>query len=122
MLGKRRVGTARAARVDQVGSIARCKAVHIGGQAKVVAAADRRRNLGGKERRALGRGFILPLRRRLDRHVIGAMRRRPPRPGGLKRDGLAAQQVQHIYDAMLGQRQLTLGDKTAAGKVVRRRT
>ena len=50
------------------------------------------------------------------------MRRRPPRPGGLKRDGLAAQQVQHIYDAMLGQRQLTLGDKTAAGKVVRRRT
>ena len=50
------------------------------------------------------------------------MRRRPPRPGGLKRNALAAQQVQHIYDAMLGQRQLTLGDKTAAGKVVRRRT
>ena len=50
------------------------------------------------------------------------MRRRPPRPGGLKRDGLTAQQVQHIYDAMLGQRQLTLGDKTTAGKVVRRRT
>ena len=50
------------------------------------------------------------------------MRRRPPRPSGLKGDGLAAQQVQHIYDAMLGQRQLTLGDKTAAGKVVRRRT
>ena len=49
------------------------------------------------------------------------MRRRPPRPSGLKGDGLAAQQVQHIYDAMLGQRQLTLGDKTAACKIVRRR-
>ena len=50
------------------------------------------------------------------------MRRRSPRPGGLKGNGPATQQVQHVYDVMLGQRQLTLGDKAAACKIVRRRT
>ena len=122
MLSKCSVGTARAARVNQVGGIARRKAVHIGGQAQVIATTSRRRDFGGKQRWALSGCLVLPLRRQLNRHVVGAMRRHPPRPGGLKGDGLAAQQVQHIYDAMLGQRQLTLGNKTAAGKVVRRRT
>ena len=102
MLGECRVGTARTARVDQIGGIARGKAVHIGGQTQVVAASGCRRDLGGKERRTLGGRFILPLRRRLNRHVVGAMRRRPPRPGGLKGNGPAAQQVQHVYDVMLG--------------------
>ena len=122
MLSKCSVGTARAARVNQVGGIARRKAVHIGGQAQVIATTSRRRDFGGKQRWALSGCLVLPLRRQLNRHVVGAMRRHPPRPGGLKGDGLAAQQVQHIYDAMLGQRQLTLGNKTTAGKVVRRRT
>ena len=122
MLGKRHIGAARTASVDQIGNVARSKAVCIGRQAQIVAATSRRRDFGGKERWALRQCLVLPFRRHLNRHVIGAMRRRPPRPGGLKRDGLAAQQVQHIYDAMLGQRQLTLGDKTTAGKVVRRRT
>ncbi len=122
MLGKRHIGAARTAGVDQISYVARSKAVCIGRQAQIVATTSRRRDFGGKERWALSGRLVLPLRRQLNRHVIGAMRRRPPRPGGLKRDGLAAQQVQHIYDAMLGQRQLTLGDKTAAGKVVRRRT
>ena len=78
MLGKRRVGTARAARIDQIGCIARDKAVRIGREAQVVAASRRRCNLGGKERRALSRDFVLPLRRRLYCHLVGAMRRRPP--------------------------------------------
>ena len=121
MLGKRYIGAARTAGVDQISYVARSKAVCIGRQAQIVAATSRRRDFGGKERWALSGRLVLPLRRQLNRHVIGAMRRRPPRPGGLKGDGLAAQQVQHIYDAMLGQRQLTLGDKTAADKVVRRR-
>ena len=122
MLGKRYIGAARTAGVDQIGNVARSKAVCIGRQAQIVAAASRRRDFGGKERWALRQRLVLPFRRHLNRHVIGAMRRRPPRPAGLKGDGLAMQQVQHIYDAMLGQWQLTLGDKTAAGKVVRRRT
>ena len=122
MLSKCSVGTAHAARVNQVGGIARRKAVHIGGQAQVIATTSRRHDFGGKQRWALSGCLVLPLRRQLNRHVVGAMRRHPPRPGGLKGDGLAAQQVQHIYDAMLGQRQLTLGNKTTAGKVVRRRT
>lgn len=96
--------------------IARRKAVHIGGQAQVIATTSRRRDFGGKKWWALSGRLVLPLRRQLNRHVVGATRRRPPRPGGLKGDGLAAQQVQHIYDAMLGQRQLTLGNKTAAAK------
>ena len=121
MLSKRRIGTARAMRVDQIGNVARGKTVRIGGQAQVIAAAGRRRNLGGKERRAFCRGLVLPLRCRLNRHLVGTMRRRPPRPGGLKGNGPAAQQVQHVYDVMLGQGQLALGDKTAACKVVRRR-
>ena len=119
MLGKRHVGTARAARIDQIGCVTSDKAVRIGRQAQVVAATRRRCNLGGKERRALGRDFALPLRRRLDRHLAGAMRRRPPRPSRLKGHGPAAQQVQHGHDGILGYRQLTLGDKAAAGKVVR---
>ena len=119
MLGKRRVGTARAARIDQIGCIARDKAVRIGRQAQVVAASRRRCNLGGKERQALGLDFALPLRRRLDRHLVGAMRRRPPRPSRLKGHSPATQQVQYGHDRILGYRQLTLGDKAAAGKVVR---
>ncbi len=122
MLGKRRIGAARAVRVDQIGNVARGKAVHIGGQAQVVAATGRRRDLGGKERRLFCRGLVLPHRRQLNRYLVGTMRRRSPRPGGLKGDGPATQQVQHIYDVMLGQRQLALGDKTAACKIVRRRT
>ena len=122
MLGERHIGAARTAGVDQIGNVARSKAVCIGRQAQIVAAASRRRDLGGKERWALRQYLVLPFRRHLNRHVIGAMRRRPPRPGGLKGDGPAAQQVQHIYDAMLGQRQLALGDKAAACKIVRRRT
>ena len=121
MLGKRRVGTARAARIDQISCIACDKAVRIGRQAQVVAASRRRCNLGGKERRALSRDFALPLRRRLDCHLVGAMRRRSPRPSRLKGHGPAAQQVQHGHDGMLGYRQLTLGDKTVADKVIRRR-
>ena len=120
MLGERYIGTARTAGVNQIGNVARSKAVCIGRQAQIVAAASRRRDLGGKERWALRQYLVIPFRRHLDRHVIGAMRR-PPRPGGLKGDDLAAQQVQHIYDAMLGQRQLALGDKAAACKIVRRR-
>lgn len=104
MLGKRRISATRAVRVDQIGYVARSKAVCIGRQAQIVAATSRRRDFGGKERWALRQSLVLPFRRHLNRHVIGAMRRRPPRPGGLKRDALAAQQVQHIYDAMLGQR------------------
>ena len=50
------------------------------------------------------------------------MRRRSPRPGRLKGNGPTTQQVQHVYDVMLGQRQLALGDKAAACKIVRRRT
>ena len=119
MLGKRRVGTARAARIDQIGRVARDKAIRIGRKAQVIAASRRRCNLGGKERRALSRDFALPLRRRLDCHLVGTMRRRPPRPSRLKGHGPAAQQVQHGHDGILGYRQLTLGDKAAAGKVVR---
>ena len=119
MLGKRRVGTACAARIDQIGCVARDKAMRIGRKAQVVAASRRRCNLGGKERRALSRDFALPLRRRLDRHLVGAMRRRSPRPSRLKGHSPATQQVQHGHDGILGYRQLTLGNKTAAGKVVR---
>ena len=122
MLGKRRIGAARVVRVNQIGNVARDKAVHIGGQAQVVAATGRRRDLGGKERRLFCRGLVLPHRRRLNRYLVGTMRRRSPRPGGLKGNGPAAQQVQHVYDVMLGQRQLALGDKAAARKIVRRRT
>ena len=89
MLGKRHIGSARAAGVDQVGNVARSKAVCIGRQAQIVAATSRRRDFGGKERWALRQSLVLPFRRHLNRHVIGAMRRRPPRPGGLKGDGLA---------------------------------
>ena len=78
MLSKRRVGTARAVRVDQIGNIARGKAIYIGRQAQIVAATSRRRDLGGKKRRTLGGRFVLPLRRRLNRHVVGTMRCRPP--------------------------------------------
>ena len=119
MLGKRRVATACAARIDQIGCVTSDKAIRIGRQTQVVAASRRRCNLGGKERRALGRDFALPLRRRLDFHLVGAMRRRPPRPSGLKGQGPATQQVQHGHDGILGYRQLTLGDKAAAGKVIR---
>ena len=91
MLGKRYIGTARTAGVDQIGNIARSKAVCIGRQAQIVAATSRRRDFGGKERWALRRCLVLPFRRHLNRYVIGAMRRRPPRPGRLKGDGLAAQ-------------------------------
>ena len=122
MLSKRRIGAARAVRIDQIGNVARGKAVHIGGQAQVVAATGRRRDLGGKERRLFCRGLVLPHRRQLNRYLVGTMRRRSPRPGGLKGNGPATQQVQHVYDVMLGQRQLALGDKTAACKIVRRRT
>ena len=122
MLGKRRIGAARAVRVDQIGNVARGKAVHIGRQAQVVAATGRRRDLGGKERRLFCRGLVLPHRRQLNRYLVGTMRRRSPRPGGLKGNGPATQQVQHVYDVMLGQRQLALGDKAAACKIVRRRT
>ena len=121
MLGKRRVGTARAARIDQIGCVTSDKTVHIGRKAQVIAASRRRCNLGGKERRALSRDFALPLRRRLDGHLVGAMRRRPPRPSRLKGHSPATQQVQHGHDGMLGYRQLTLGDKTVADKVIRRR-
>ena len=119
MLGKHRVGTACSARIDQIGCVARDKAIRIGRKAQVVAASRRRCNLGGKERRALSRDFALPLRRRLDGHLVGAMRRRPPRPSRLKGHGPAAQQVQHGHDGIFGYRQLTLGDKAAAGKVIR---
>ena len=119
MLGKRRVGTACAACIDQIGCVARDKAVCIGRQAQVVAVTSRRRDFGGKERWALSRDFALPLRRRLDCHLVGTMRRRPPRPSRLKGHGPAAQQVQHGHDGILGYRQLTLGDKAAAGKVIR---
>ncbi len=78
MLGKRRIGAARAVRVDQIGNIARGKAVRIGGQAQVIAATGRRRDHGSKERRAFCRGLILPLRRRLNRYLVGTVRRRPP--------------------------------------------
>ena len=122
MLGKRRIGAARAVRVDQIGNVARGKAVHIGGQAQIVAATSRRRDFGGEKRRLFCRGLVLPHRRQLNRYLVGTMRRRSPRPGGLKGNGPATQQVQHVYDVMLGQRQLALGDKAAAGKVVRRRT
>ena len=118
MLGKRRIGAARAVRVDQIGNVARGKAVRIGGQAQIVAATSRRRNLGGEERRLFCRGLVLPHRQQLNRYLVGTMRRRSPRPGGLKGNGPATQQVQHVYDVMLGQRQLALGDKAAAGKVV----
>ena len=89
MLGKRRIGAARAVRVDQIGNVARGKAVHIGGQAQVVAATGRRRDLGGKEQRLFCRGLVLPHRRRLNRYLIGTMRCRSPRPGGLKGNGPA---------------------------------
>ena len=89
MLGKRRIGAARAVRVDQIGNIARGKAVRIGRQAQVIAATGRRRDLGGKERRAFCRGLVFPFRYRLNRHLVGTMRRRPPRPGGLKGNGPA---------------------------------
>ena len=89
MLGKRHIGAARTASVDQVGNVARSKAVCIGRKAQIVAATSRRRDFGGKERWALRQRLVLPFRRHLNRHVIGAMRRRPPRPGGLKGDGLA---------------------------------
>ena len=90
MLGKRRIGAARAVRVDQIGNVARGKAVHIGRQAQVVAATGRRRDLGGKEQRLFCRGLVLPHRRRLNRYLVGTMRRRSPRPGGLKGNGPAA--------------------------------
>ena len=89
MLSKRRIGTARAMRVDQIGNVARGKTVRIGGQAQVIAATGRRRDLGGKERRMFCRGLVLPFRRRLNRHFVGTMCRRPPRPGGLKGDSPA---------------------------------
>ena len=118
MLGKRRVGTTRAARIDQIGDVARGKAVRIGRKAQVVAAPGCRHNLGSNQRRALSRDFVLPFRQRLDCHLVGAVRRRPPRPSRFKGHGPATQQVQHGHDGILGYRQLTLGDKTAAGKVV----
>ena len=89
MLGKRRIGAARAVRVDQIGNVARGKAVHIGRQAQVVAATGRRRDFGGKKRRLFCRGLVLPHRRQLNRYLIGTMRCRSPRPGGLKGNGPA---------------------------------
>ena len=56
MLGKRRIGAARAVRVDQIGNVARGKAVHIGGQAQVVARRD------AKVFNGIGRGAVLPHR------------------------------------------------------------
>ena len=122
MLGKRYIGAARTAGVDQIGNVARGKAVCIGRQTQIVAATSRRRDFGGKEQRLFRRGLVLPHWRQPNRYLVGTMRRRSPRPGGLKGNGPATQQVQHVYDVMLGQRQLALGDKAAAGKIVRRRT
>ena len=78
MLSKRRVGTARAVRVDQIGNIARGKAICIGRQAQIVAATSRRRDFGGEERWALRQRLVLPFRRQFNRHLVGTVRRRPP--------------------------------------------